>query len=47
METIAREEYIEELRISYILGEISIDSDDIRTTAGLTEEEVKYIRGEK
>lgn len=42
-----RQEYIEELRVDYILGNISVDPDDPRTTAGLTEEEVNYIRGEK
>jgi hypothetical protein len=45
--TMTREEYLEELKVDYILGDISIDPDDPRTTAGLTKEEVAYVRGEK
>jgi len=47
IETEPRQEYIEELRVGYLLGDISIDRDDPRTTSGLTEEEVNYITGEK
>lgn len=42
-----REEYIEELRTKFVLGEISIDEDDPRTSYGLTKEEIAKIRGEK
>jgi hypothetical protein len=45
-EQMTHDEYIEELRIKHLLGEVSIDMDDPRTTAGLTAEEIKYIRGE-
>lgn len=42
-----RKEYLEELRIMYLLGDMSIDNDDPRTTTGLTNDEIAYIRGEK
>ena len=41
-----RSEYIEELKVLYLLDEISIDPDDPRTTTGLTKKEIAYIRGE-
>lgn len=44
--TMDRPEYLEDLRISYLLDELSIDQDDPRTTVGLTNEEIAYIRGE-
>lgn len=37
---------LEELRIQYVLGELSLDDDDPRTLTAFNEQEAAYIRGE-
>lgn len=42
-----RKDYLEELNFQFVMGEISVDPDDPRTTTGLTDAEVAFVRGEK
>lgn len=41
-----RQAYLDALRRDFELGLIAVDTDDPRTTVGLTGAEVRYIRGE-